>query len=181
MPQAAPIPRLVQPLVPLISWTTARYIAYHRRRLAPQATSIPGELLTSLHQYFPPTVLAKTRIVRSTMPEPLLYPLVGLLGIKGLLEVSSIGAITLVDVVAYPDELDCETLFHELVHVVQYRILGLKRFARFYVKGFLKGGGYKGIPLEQQAYELGARFERDSEKVFSVEEDVIRRLENGLL
>lgn len=94
---------------------------------------------------------------------------------------SSIGAITLVDVVAYPDDLDRETLFHELVHVVQYRVLGLKRFARLYVNGFLKGGGYKRIPLELQAYELGRRFERDSRKVFSVEEDVIRRLENGLL
>jgi hypothetical protein len=181
MPQTAPIPRLIRPLVPVISWMTARYIAYHRRRLEPQATSIPGELLTSLHQYFPPAVLEETRIVRATMPEPFLYPLVGLFGIKGLLEMSSIGAITLVDVVAYPDELGHETLFHELVHVVQYRVMGLKRFARLYVNGFLKGGGYEGIPLERQAYELGARFEKNSKKVFSVEEDVIRRLENGLL
>ncbi len=177
MPRAAPIPRLARPLVPLISWMTARYIAHHRRRLGAQGTSIPGELLTSLQQYFPPAVLAETRIVQATMPEPLLYPLVGLFGIKGLLDMSSIGAITLVDVVAYPDELDCQTLFHELVHVVQYRVLGLKKFARLYVTGFLKGGGYEGIPLERQAYELGARFERDPEKVFSVEEDVIRRLE----
>jgi hypothetical protein len=181
MPQAAPIPRLMRPLVPMLSWMTARYIAYHRRRLGAQGTSIPGELLTSFHQYFPPAVLAETRIVRATMPEPWLYPLVGLFGIKGLLEMSSIGAITLVDVVAYPDELDRQTLFHELVHVVQYRVLGLKQFARLYVTGFLKGGGYEGIPLERQAYELGARFEREPEKVFSVEEDVIRRLDNALL
>jgi hypothetical protein len=181
MPQAAPIPRLIRSLVPLISWMTARYIAYHRRRLGPQATAIPGEMLTSLHQYFPPAVLAETRIVRATMPEASLYPLVGLFGIKGLLEMSSIGAITLVELVAHPDELDRETLFHELVHVVQYRVLGLKRFARLYVHGFLKGAGYEGIPLERQAYELGAQFEKDSKKVFSVEEDVIRRLENGLL
>lgn len=181
MPQAASIPRLVQPLVPLISWMTARYIAYHRRRLGTLGTSIPGELLTSFHQYFPPAVLAETRIVQTTMPEPLLYPLVALFGVKGLLEMSSIGAITLVDVVAYPDELDRDTLFHELVHVVQYRVLGLKQFARLYVTGFLKGGGYEGIPLERQAYELGARFQRDPEKVFSVEEDVIRRLDSALL
>jgi hypothetical protein len=115
------------------------------------------------------------------MPEPILYPLVKILGIAGLLEMSSIGAITLVDVVAYPEELDCGTLFHELVHVVQYRVLGLKRFAELYVKGFLSGGGYEGIPLERQAYELGARFDSDPRQAFSVEEDVIRRHEAGLL
>jgi hypothetical protein len=125
--------------------------------------------------------LTETRIVRATMPEPMLYPLVSLLGIKGLLEMSSIGAITLVDVVAYPDQLDRDTMFHELVHVVQYRVLGLRRFARLYVKGFLEGRGYEGIPLEQQAYELGARFKRRPEDIFSVEDDVIRRLETGVL
>jgi hypothetical protein len=102
-------------------------------------------------------------------------------GIRGLLEMSSIGAITLVDVVAYSDELDRSTIFHELVHVVQYRVLGLKRFAQLYVKGFLEGGGYDGIPLEQQAYELGARFDRRPEDKFSVEEDVIRRHADGRL
>jgi hypothetical protein len=160
---------------------TARYIAYHRRRLAPTAVSIPRELLVSLHGYFPPAVLAETLIVQATMPEPLLYPLVRVFGIRGLLEMSSIGAITLVDVVAYSDELDRSTMFHELVHVVQYRVLGLKRFAQLYVKGFLEGGGYDGIPLEQQAYELGARFDRRPEDKFSVEEDVIRRHADGRL
>lgn len=84
MLQAAPIPRLVRPLVPLISWMTARYIGYHRRRLGGQGTSIPGELLTSFQKYFPHAVLSETRIVRAAMPEPLLYPLVELFGIKGL-------------------------------------------------------------------------------------------------
>ena len=62
-PRVAPIPRLIKPLVPLISWMTARYIAYHRRRLAPKAVSIPRELLASLDGYFPPNVLAETLIV----------------------------------------------------------------------------------------------------------------------
>ncbi len=181
MPQAATIPRLMRPLVPMVSWMTARYIDYHRRRLAPKAASIPQEVRASLQNHFSPAVLAETRIVRATMPEPMLYPLVGLFGIKGLLEMSSIGAITLMEVVAYPDELDRDTLFHELVHVVQYRVLGLRRFARLYVQGFLAGGGYEGIPLERQAYELGARFESRPEDIFSVEEDVIRRLETGRL
>jgi hypothetical protein len=115
------------------------------------------------------------------MPEPVLYPLVRMCGIQGILEMSAIGAITLVDVVAYPEDMDVGTLFHELVHVVQYRVLGLKEFARLYVRGFFQGGGYDGIPLERQAYALGERFERQPENTFSVEEDVIRRQANGSL
>jgi len=94
---------------------------------------------------------------------------------------SSIGAITLVDVIAYPAGMDRSTLFHELVHAVQYRVLGLQKFARLYVTGFLNGGGYDGIPLERQAYELEERFSRDPRTVFSVENDVLERLQAGRL
>lgn len=181
MQSAAPIPRLVKPLVPLISRLTASYIAYHRKRLVRDSATISRATQTRLRGFFPDAVLAETRIIQAVLPQPILYPLVKALGIKGLLEMSSISAITLVDVVAYPERLDHSTLFHELVHVVQYRVLGLKRFAELYVKGFLSGGGYGGIPLERQAYELGAHFDREPDKIFSVEEDVIRRNEAGLL
>jgi hypothetical protein len=160
---------------------TARYISHHRERLVRASSAIHSEAQARLRGFFPDAVLAETRIVKAAMPEPILYPLVKALGMKGLLEMSSINAITLVDVVAYPERLERSTLFHELVHVVQYRVLGLKRFAELYVKGFLVGKGYAGIPLERHTYELGARFERDPKAVFSVEEDVIRRHEAGLL
>lgn len=60
-----------------------------------------------------------------------------------------------------------------------YKVLGLKTFARLYVRGFLEGGGYDGIPLERQAYVLGRHFDLRPEKIFSVEEDVIRRYADG--
>ena len=179
MPRTAPIPRLIKPLVPLLSWMAARYICHHRQRLISRAVPISDDLVTPLRGFFRDEVLGQTLLVQATMPEPILYPLVRLFGIKGMLEMSSIGAITLMDVVAYPDELDGSTLFHELVHIVQYRVLGLKEFARLYVRGFLENGGYEGIPLERQAYELGERFDTGPERIFSVEEDVIRRYADG--
>ncbi len=136
--------------------------------------AIPDHMVATMRPYFPESILAQTRIVQARMPDPVLYPLVRLFGIKGMLEMSAIGAITLIDVVAYPDELDPGTLFHELVHVVQYRVLGWKQFARLYVRGFLERGGYEGIPLERQAYQLGAWFDREPKGIFSVEEEVIR-------
>jgi hypothetical protein len=181
MNNAVPAPWLLKPAVPLITWLTARYISHHRARLACGSQPIRGELQSQMREFFPSAILEDTRTVRTVMPNPMFYPLVRFLGIGGLLEMSSIGAITLIDVIAYPKELDRSTLFHELVHVVQYRVLGLWRFAELYVKGFLNGGGYYGIPLEQQAYELERRFSRNPKELFSVEEDVIRRHDAGQL
>lgn len=46
-------------------------------------------------------------------------------------------------------------LFHELVHVVQYKALGLEGFMAAYVQGWaMNGFEYEQIPLERQAYRL---------------------------
>jgi hypothetical protein len=60
----------------------------------------------------------------------------------------------------------------ELVHVEQYRQLGIPSFAELYVRGFLNGGGYDGIPLKVNAYELGDRFEGNPRTRFSVANEV---------
>jgi hypothetical protein len=60
-------------------------------------------------------------------------------------------------------------LFHELVHVAQYRHLGLEPCAEEYVRGWVEGGfSYRAIPMEIQAYELAARFGRAPGDAFSV-------------
>jgi hypothetical protein len=159
----------------------AGYLSRQRNHLVRDAKSIPPKMQTQLRGFFSDNVLTETRLVQAVVPEPALYPMVRLLGVRGLLEMSMIGAITLIDVVAYPEEIDLSTLFHELVHVVQYRVLGLGRFAKLYVGGFLTGGDYERIPLECQAYELGARFDTEPKKLFDVQEDVIRRRDCGLL
>ena len=64
------------------------------------------------------------------------------------------------------------SLFHELVHVVQYSQLGLHEFAAKYVTRFLTGGSYEAIPLEMNAYELDARFASAPLNGFSVETEV---------
>ena len=65
------------------------------------------------------------------------------------------------------DPLSRAFLFHELVHTVQYKHLGLQGFAEQYVRGFLSGGSYEEIPLEKQAYELEGKFRKGPDRVFS--------------
>ena len=47
-------------------------------------------------------------------------------------------------------------VFLELVHVIQYEKLGLVQFATKYVRGFLNGGSYDGIPLDGVQRWIGA-------------------------
>ena len=74
-------------------------------------------------------------------------------------------AITFVDTVVVnrrfvEEPVPVELLFHELVHVVQYEVLGVEEFTRRYVDGWAAGGfSYRDIPLERMAYRLQAEFE----------------------
>lgn len=65
--------------------------------------------------------------------------------------------------------------FHELVHVVQWRLLGPERFVLAYALGHALYGGHQNNPLENMAYQLQARFESD-DPPFSVEPAVRRHL-----
>jgi hypothetical protein len=95
-------------------------------------------------------------------------------------DVSLVAAITFDYIIASPRPLTSALLFHELVHCVQFRILGVSAFARLYVRGLLLAGSYDGIPLERCAAELDCRFETERSP-FEVEREVAVWIESGLL
>ena len=103
---------------------------------------------------------------------PEFYPVLRNLGFDNLPAQSTMGAITFSEVVVSHVPFTNGLLFHELVHVEQYRQLGIQRFSELYVRGFLSGGSYGAIPLEVNAYTLGGRFEANPSKVFSAEDEV---------
>jgi hypothetical protein len=103
------------------------------------------------------------------------------MGFHNLPDQSTTAAITFGDVVVSHEPFSIELLFHELVHVEQYRQLGIPRFSELYVRGFLTGGSYEAIPLEVNAYALEARFRADQAKQFSVADDVERWMADGRL
>ena len=49
--------------------------------------------------------------------------------------------------------------FHELVHIVQWKVLGPESFLLLYAEGLAKRG-YAGSPLEEMAYRHQERFDR---------------------
>jgi hypothetical protein len=64
--------------------------------------------------------------------------------------------------------------FHELIHVVQWRLLGAEFFLVMYAGG-LEKFGYRNSPLEKMAYDAQRVFD-DSKVVFDAEKFVSDKL-----
>jgi hypothetical protein len=131
--------------------------------------------------FFLPQVLDTRLLVLggTRVENPPFYVPLRRMGFTNLPSFSTMAAVTFSDVVVSHQPFSDGLLFHELVHVEQYRQLGIQRFAELYVRGFLSGGGYDGIPLEMNAYELGGRLERNPQIRFSVADEVIEWIGAG--
>jgi hypothetical protein len=64
--------------------------------------------------------------------------------------------------------------FHELIHVIQWRLLGPAGFLAAYANGLDKFG-YENNPLEKMAYDAEASFKRSS-AIFDAEKFVAEKL-----
>lgn len=158
-----------------VSEMVARYISDQRARYFPAALPLSAEQTSAMAGFFSPDALAGARILELKEEEvitPPFYPTLMSLGFTNLPDLSLMASLTFFDTIVHHAKLLNDLLFHELVHVEQFRQLGLQKFADLYVRGFLDGGGYDGIPLEQNAYQLGARYEGNPTLQFSVAEVV---------
>jgi len=99
-----------------------------------------------------------------------------------ILDLSGSAGITFIDCVVvrrpfqqhFPSWISI--LFHELVHVVQFELLGSRKVIEAYLQAWEQNGyQYHDVPFEIQAYRLEARFERH-EPLFSVREVVEQEL-----
>jgi hypothetical protein len=147
----------------MVGPAAALYITSQRNRLDEAARPLSESLCRAMGAHFHTNILTATRLyVGESLPLP-----ATLANLPGVPSPSAIGGITFDHVIATRRTPDPAFLFHELVHVVQYRLLGVSRFARMYVRGFLESGSYANIPLEQHAYQLEWRFREGG--LFSVE------------
>ena len=176
-----------------IAWLTAavaEYIRAQRERYYGRA--VPLTFSELWRRFFSASDLERIRAVQAAgssptaksaavdrVSNPPFYAELENLGFTGLPDFSTMPAITFDDVVVFHEPLTPQLIFHELVHVVQYRLLGVDEFARLYVRGYLHGG-YEGTPLEICAYELDGRFIMGSVG-FDVEGEVREWMKNGRL
>ncbi|MBK5100882.1 MAG: hypothetical protein JJE15_07820 [Desulfobacteraceae bacterium] len=134
--------------------------------------------------FFDPIILgiAKIKVVPS-ISNPGFYAQLRDSRLPGLLDFTQAVGITFRDTIivsqrylTYRSQLR-PLIFHELVHVVQYELLGVEVFIERYVRGWADNGfDYFRVPLEAHAYELQQRYETDSKRGFAVVEEMQRRL-----
>jgi hypothetical protein len=178
------IPGLTPEQIAQVSSLVAQYIAAQRGMYAPRAIPISDQQKAAMTGFFPPPLLEDTRLLilqKERVANPDFYPMLRDLGFNNLPDQSTMAAITFSDVVVFHGPFLDGVLFHELVHVEQYRQLGIPRFAELYVLGFLNGGSYDAIPLEVNAYTLGGWYENNPAQRFSVANEVGRWLGAGRL
>ncbi|MGH9369472.1 MAG: hypothetical protein ACRD3M_17595 [Thermoanaerobaculia bacterium] len=161
-----------------------RWVAAQREAFQPTSDPISPEDREILRHYFGHAVLQASRLTWvDEIPNPDFYVALERAGQPRSLDFGLMTGITFVDtiVVSHSQYEGPATwrplLFHELVHVVQYRILGLERFVGEYIEGWARNGFfYEKIPLERMAYELQGRFDLAAGR-FSAEAEVVRALE----
>jgi hypothetical protein len=177
-------PLLTPDQITQVSGLVTQYISAQREKYAPRAIPLSAQQQAVLKGFFSPQVLDGTRLLvlrGERVGNPDFYRMLKSLGFNNLPDQAKMGAITFSDVVVSHEVFSNGLLFHELVHVEQYRQLGIPRFSELYVRGFLSGGSYEAIPLEVNAYGLGGRFESDPRRMFSVEDEVGRWAAEGRL
>lgn len=142
---------------------------------APQARSAAYFNFPRLRGFYSNDLLHRAKVV---LVDKCPVPPLSAIGLAQFAEFESMNAsgITYLDTyfVLGHDAMRESLHFHELVHVIQWQVLGPERFLALYADG-LERRGYRNSPLEQMAYDHEARFSGGVEP-YSVEAEVQRQL-----
>ena len=155
----------------LIGWIRAT-LAAHK----PDARPVASAGFARLPRYFSKELLASSKFVAvDRAPTP---PLAALgLSRFAVFALSDPDGITYLDTffVRRGRATDEGLHFHELIHVVQWRLLGPENFLAAYAAG-LQAFGYRDSPLERVAYDAQASFALG--QIFDAERLVAQKLSN---
>ena len=129
--------------LPLVRGWIDRTLAEHSNRARP----VTSYRFLRLGGFYSSEFLTTAKVVEvERVPVPPLSVL-GLTGF-GEFEGGNYAGITFLDTyfVQSGEALRESLHFHELVHVVQWKYLGVDRFVMAYALGYLQGGGYRANP-----------------------------------
>ncbi len=161
-----------------------RWVALQRDLHRPKGRQLSPKETQVLAPFFGLDTVDRARITAvSVIPNPDFYEVLAGQGVSIPLDFTLMSGITFLDTLLISEALPVaptewlRLLFHELVHMVQYQVLGVEEFIRRYVNGWARNGfRYETIPLEQNAYALDARFASSPSAVFSVQAEVANQL-----
>jgi hypothetical protein len=155
---------------PLLGWIRATLTAS-----TDAAETVASRGFWRLPLYFTEETLTSTKVV---LVDPLPMPPLSSMGLAHFadFERGNFEGVTYIDTFFLkPTQSKNENIhFHELVHVIQWRLLGPDGFLFSYANG-LERFGYRQSPLEAMAYDAETAFASTTE-IFNVEKMVAEKL-----
>lgn len=151
------------------------YLKQQRDHFLPAAASLSQHQKSRMWPYFSPALLDAVKIVElhgNRIPAPPFYDEARRLGFTNLPEIPHMDSVTFLDVIVFNESLTERSLFHALVHAVQFQVLGWQRYTELFVRSFVNTKFHFSVPLEAHAFALESRFVRSSPERFSVEDQV---------
>jgi hypothetical protein len=155
--------------------SVASYLRDQREHYLPIAAPLSPRNRALMRPYFSSALLDRVRVVElqgERIANPPFYAEARALGFVNLPDVAHMNSVTFLDVVVFNERLTDRSLFHALVHAVQFQVLGLERYTELFVRSFVNSRFHFLVPVESHAFFLESKFARHSGEKFSVEEQV---------
>jgi hypothetical protein len=170
---------LEQLVAQAVSW-----LEEQRHKFLPSSHPLNTEQVGNLRPFFSAEILGRLRIVDAhatgqKIPYPPFYERVRAGGARVVPDAAHMTAMPFIDVAVFNRKPTLRTIFHTLVHVAQFEAVGLDRVMKGYFETLNESGLWMVVPYEEQAYQLDARYTRDPQGAFSVEEEVRAWAANG--
>lgn len=151
------------------------YLRDQRERYLLSAAALSAQYQAMMRPYFSATLLDQVKVVElrgERVPNPPFYAEAKALGFASLPDITHMNSLTFLDVLVFNEEVTQRSLFHALVHAVQFQVLGLERYTELFVHSFVNTRFYFRVPIEAHAFFLESKFARPAAKSFSVEDQV---------
>jgi hypothetical protein len=158
------------------------YLQEQREHFLQAAEPLANHQKALMWPYFSAALLDLVRLVElggKRLPNPPFYAEAVDLGFLNLPQVAHLASMTFLDIVVFNEKLTERSLFHALVHAVQFEVLGLERYAELFVRSFVNTKFHFSVPLEAHAFSLESRFVGHPADRFSVEDQVRLWVRNG--
>jgi hypothetical protein len=177
-------PKFTQPELAALIAEAVAWLQQQREIYRPSAIPLTPDQTTALQAFFPSVILSNSRILDisqtgETIPYPPFYERVRAGGSRVVPDAAHMTAMPFLDVAVFNRPPTLRTLFHNLIHITQFSLLGAECVMESYFHVLNESGLWMVAPVEEQAYQLDGRYTKDPTDVFSVDDEIQDWLRSG--
>src|SRR5580693_2165381 len=152
-------PKFTQSELTALIAEAVAWLQQQREKYRHSAIALTPDQTAALQPFFTSDILTSLRILDisqtgETIPYPPFYERVRAGGSRVVPDATHMTAIPFIDVALFNREPTLRTVFHTLVHVTQFSVVGLERVMAGYFQALNESGLWMVVPYEEQAYTL---------------------------